>query len=512
MTTPYLSSDPIPVAPADSNTIDSLLGGTRWAGSTITYSFPFSNDPAYWSTDTWTGYGLPGGDGEPWESSVAPLTDSDKVNFEKALQQWANVANVSFSPITETTSNVGDIRAAYTGDPDTGTLAWSYLPGYSVRSGDIWANSQSLLNDQKWTPGSISFETILHEIGHALGLKHPFLDPDDPAAAVLPTSLDAVIHTVMSYTVANLDGEKGSRFSFYPTTPMVLDIAAIQYLYGANNNYHTGNDTYTYDDITLAHETIWDAGGIDTIHYTGTTSAIIDLNPAGTSYIGQPVYVQSKGANLGLPVPNVWIAEGAIIENAIGGQADDFMFGNTSRNTLDGGAGIDTVMVESQLNQNTVTQTADGYAITFNSTLHNQDSLINIERLEFSDVKLALDLGGHAGQVAKLLGAVFGPATITNRQYIGVGLTVADEGLSYEKLAEFAVDARNLTSSDEIVTTLWNNLFGTMPSDSEKAPYVKQLDTGELSIGALTILAADSGYNTGNINLVGLTQTGIAFV
>ena len=159
---------------------------------------------------------------------------------------------------------------------------------------------------------------------------------------------------------------------------MVLDIAAIQYLYGANNNYHTGNDTYTYDDITLAHETIWDAGGIDTIHYTGTTSAIIDLNPTGASYIGQPVYIQSKGANLGLPVPNVWIAEGAIIENAIGGQADDFMFGNTSRNTLDGGAGIDTVMVESQLNQNTVTQTADGYAITLNSTPHNHDLLINI--------------------------------------------------------------------------------------------------------------------------------------
>ncbi|MEK6736896.1 MAG: peptidase M10, partial [Pseudomonadota bacterium] len=90
--------------------------------------------------------------------------------------------------------------------------------------------------------------------------------------------------------------------------------------------------------------------------------------------------------------------------------------------------------------------------------------------------------------MAKLLGAVFGPTTVANPQYVGVGLTVADEGLSYEKLAEFAVDARNLTSSDEIVTTLWNNLFGTMPSDSEKASYVKQLDTGELSIGALTIL------------------------
>ncbi|MEK6686712.1 MAG: M10 family metallopeptidase [Pseudomonadota bacterium] len=512
MTTPFVSSSITFNDPANVNTIDSLLGGSRWAGSTISYSFPASNSALFWSTQSGPGYGSPFGDGEPWNSAFTPLTSADQINFEKALQQWANVANLNFTKVTETSNEVGDIRAAYTKDPDDLTLAWSYLPSSSVKSGDVWINTLGLLNFQDWNPGNISFETILHEIGHALGLKHPFFDPDDPAAATLPAHLDSTTHTVMSYTYSNPGGDEGNEFSFHPTTPMVLDIAAIQYLYGINHQYHAGNNTYTFGDSSTYHETIWDAGGSDTFHYAGKNSALIDLNPTGASYIGQPVYVQANGVNLGLPIPNVWIADGATIENAIAGPGNDFLIGNNSSNTLDGDSGIDTVVVESQRDNHILGKIASGYTLTASANPGNQDTLTHIERLEFDDIKLALDLDGHAGQVAKLLGAVFGASAVANKEYAGIGLTEVDKGLNYEQLGELAIHARGLKNHDEIVTLLWNNLFGTTPSEAEKSPYVKLLDSGEMSTGALAVLAADTSFNTGNINLVGLMQAGIAFV
>lgn len=511
MPTPFSSSSITYTLVAHDDKIDSLVGGSRWLGSTITYSFPASNDALFWSSLS-SGYGSQFGDGEPWKSAFTTLTTADQANFAKALQQWANVANLNFVQVAETPSRVGDIRAAYSEDPDKFTLAWAYLPDSSPLAGDIWINTKGLLNSQDWNPGSISFETILHELGHALGLTHPFANSDGPSKPVLPKDLDSDIHTIMSYTYANLQGTKGNEFSFHPTTPMVLDVAAIQYLYGANTRFHAGNDTYIYNDTGTYHETLWDAGGAaDTIHYEGTASGLINLRPGEGSYIGQPVYVQSNGKNIGEPVPTVWIANNVTIENAIGGQGNDILIGNNSRNNLDGGAGIDTVQIDSPRSQFTLNKTSTGYTLTDSANRRNPDTLTNVERVKFSDAKLALDLDGHAGEVAKLLGAVFGASTVTNPDYAGIGLTKADGGLSYEQLATFAIDATDLTSHDEIVTLLWQNLFGSAPTESEKSPYVEMLDTGEISTGALAILAADTGINLENIHLTGLAQNGLAY-
>lgn len=513
MTTPFISSSVIFTDTANDNQIDSLLSGTRWANSTISYSFPASNSPLFWSMLSGSGYGSQSGDGEPWNSAVKPLTSADQGYFENALQQWANVANLNFIKVSETPSAVGDIRAAYTEDPDESTLAWSYLPSNSPKSGDIWMNTQSLLNFQDWTPGTISFETLLHEIGHALGFKHPFANSDDPAEETLPPTLDNIMHTIMSYTYSNLQGEEGNEFSFHPTTPMVLDIAAMQYLYGANTHYHAGNDTYIYNDASTHNETIWDAGGaFDTIQYTGTVSSRIDLNPTSASFIGEPIYVQSNGVNVGLPIPNVWIADNVTIENIITGQGNDVLIGNDSSNILDGNSGIDTVLVQAPRNNYTLNKTSSGYTVTAKINPGDQDTLTHIERLEFSDTRLALDLDGYAGKVAKLLGAVFGAAAVANQDYVGIGLDEADKGLSYEQLGEFAIHATRLTNHDEIVTLLWQNLFGFAPSGTEKSPYVKMLDTGEISTGGLAVLAADSAVNVENIHLMGLVQTGVVFV
>lgn len=131
MPTPLTSSAVTSVNFVNVNTIDSLLTGKRWVNPLISYSFP--NRESWWSTDESLGYGAQLGIGEPWQIETDWLTSNDQVNFERALQQWANVANVAFTKIIETANEVGDIRVAYT-KADELTLAWSYLPGSSVRS------------------------------------------------------------------------------------------------------------------------------------------------------------------------------------------------------------------------------------------------------------------------------------------------------------------------------------------------------------------------------------------
>lgn len=74
---------------------------------------------------------------------------------------------------------------------------------------------------------------------------------------------------------------------------MPLDIQAIQYMYGANNHFHSGANTYHYTDDTTYHETLWDSGGIDTISYTGGLPAFIQLQAGEGSFIGNTVYALS---------------------------------------------------------------------------------------------------------------------------------------------------------------------------------------------------------------------------
>src|SRR3989338_2668570 len=302
MPSPTFWSNTTYVSLTYSQNIDALLGGTRWASSTITYSFPGYGSS--WSTSTTTGYGPSSGSGEPWSTSFDILSASDQIYFAAALQKWANFANLQFTQVADTSTNVGDIRAAYT-PLSSGMQAYAYYPANTSSAGDIWFNSNGTSATDYWTPGSYANFAVLHELGHALGLKHPFYEAGF-ISTILPSSLDTQSYTIMSYSAQ--PGDATTHFSFYPTTPMILDIQAIQYVYGANNSYHTGDDTYSYSDAMTYHETIWDAGGTDTIQYTGLWNSAIDLRPGYGSDIGRNVYQQSAyGINL-QSVNNVWIA------------------------------------------------------------------------------------------------------------------------------------------------------------------------------------------------------------
>ena len=117
----------------------------------------------------------------------------------------------------------------------------------------------------------------------------------------------------------------------------------------------------------------------------------------------------------------------------------------------------------------------------------------------------------NAGTTAKILGAVFGKASLTNKSYVGTGLYFLDAGWSYDNLAKLAAETAGAKTNDQLVNLLWNNIVGTTPTATDKAPYLSLLENG-LTVGALVHLAADSALNSANINLVGLAQTGIEYI
>jgi Ca2+-binding RTX toxin-like protein len=323
--------------------IDSLLGGTQWAPSTLTYSF--ASPGSYWSTSSTIGYGPSTGDGEPWAAAFDYLTASDQAAVRSALATWSSVANLTFAEVADSSTTAGDLRFAYSYvGPDSGQ-AWAYLPGRSAYAGDIWFNARATSYTKLWTAGSYPYETVIHEIGHALGLKHPF-DSKALSPGTLDPALDSRSFTIMSYSAD--PGDKTTDFSNRPTTPMFLDVLAIQQMYGANMTTGAGNTTYTFSGTSSYHQTIWDAGGTDTFVYYSSLGGEIDLNEGigGGSMLGLPVNALDSMGRILYQVYNVFIAYGTVIENATGGSGNDLIIGNDVANSLNGSAGNDTLKGE----------------------------------------------------------------------------------------------------------------------------------------------------------------------
>ena len=142
-------------------------------------------------------------------------------------------------------------------------------------------------------------------------------------------------------------------------------------------------------------------------------------------------------------------------------------------------------------------------------------SLAAIDRVHFQNVSIALDMDGLSGQVVKTLGAVFGQAAVTNKEYAGIGLYFVDElHYSYSELMQLAINARLGTnpSNAQVVDLLYTNVVGHAPDAATRKVFTDLLDSHAFTIASLGVLAADTEFNASNINLVGLTESGLEYL
>ena len=277
-----------------------------------------------------------------------------------ALGEFAKVADVVYVEVND--RNAADfIYTSYAGTPGPGiSLLGSMSPPDEPDEGLAQFNSA----DYRWNAvdlqqGGFSFTTLIHEFGHGHGLAHPHdngghsgimhgVEPEGAGVADYTTGdfdLNQGVFTMMSYE----DGWQSSPYGNAPTSGgygylgslMAFDIAAIQDKYGVNEDWATGNDTYTLSDVNAPgtyYRSIWDAGGTDSIVYTGTRNANIDLRPATLQYeYGGGGWVSYAFGIFG----GYTIANGVTIENATTGSGNDHLTGNGVDNVLDGGAGDD---------------------------------------------------------------------------------------------------------------------------------------------------------------------------
>ena len=199
-------------------------------------------------------------------------------------------------------------------------------------------------------------------------------------------------------------------------------------------------------------------------------------------------------------------------DTIIGGNGQDSIYGGSNNDEIFGGDSIDNIYFTGKFNEYSILRSQSFFVVT--DALFNRDGVDYIfesERFNFSNYSIAFDLNGNAGLTAKLLGSVFGKDSITNKKYVGIGLSLFDADWPYENIVNLALDAANVKTNDQIVALLWNNVIGTPPTNTDKAPFVNLLLNG-MSVGELVRLASDSSFNISNINLVGLTQNGVEYL
>lgn len=305
--------------------IDALVEGGSALGDAyliaqdgvLRYAFPSTTLASWNATDS---------------SGFTPFNSAQRAFVRQTFDYISSVLNLRFEEVAD---------ASQPGVLSFANNAQKASAGYATGSysGDKWAiflNNEGVSARGNLNPveGDYAALTIIHEIGHALGLKHPHDQAAGETSASDPPYLGAIedrtTFTQMSYNDLPED--------YYPVF-RDLDIAALHYLYGPaqieGTRPNQAGDT-RYVLTTSWTNFIWDGGGIDTLDARSANQRLtLSLAPGAHSYFG------ASPANLITAPAQVTINLGTRIENVEATPFDDEIRGNDAPNRLDGGAGND---------------------------------------------------------------------------------------------------------------------------------------------------------------------------
>lgn len=352
--------------------VDAILIGSKWGTQSLTFSFPTSG----------TNYNGSGYDSNGVSNYQLGLGSMQQAAARAAFAQISAVSGLTFTEITETDTVHANIRISQTADTDVASAYGGFPSDTRGVAGDIWFGRNNQPYYDMSAQGTWGFATMMHEIGHTMGLKHGHQDYTNSdlssyfgtfprlGTRALTPDRDGQAWSLMTYTPApftnsNFAGEKVNQ----PQTYMQYDLAALQYMYGANYTTNATDSVYSWNVTTgemfingvgqgapagnKILMTIWDGGGVDTLDLSNYAGGVtVDLRPGEYTTLDQS-QIANHLAYQGLTS----LAPGniamsllynndvrSLIENAKGGTGNDIFVGNIANNILDGGAGSDTVI------------------------------------------------------------------------------------------------------------------------------------------------------------------------